>query len=194
MNTACHVQRARIVRSQRIRVSPWVELIEKDVQFAPGETAATYHSLGLNDYVTIVARTPSGLFPLVRQYRPAVEMETLEFPAGLVDLNESPETCCRRELMEETGLATRSLRSLGSSFPDTGRLGNKLYTFFVEASEPDPTFCHEPGIAVEFVNFETLRQYALSGTFAHQLHLGAVGMLLLASGATPDVKLFSASS
>eukprot|EP00927_Polykrikos_kofoidii_P075276 TRINITY_DN71393_c0_g1_i1.p1 TRINITY_DN71393_c0_g1~~TRINITY_DN71393_c0_g1_i1.p1 ORF type:complete len:270 (+),score=43.00 TRINITY_DN71393_c0_g1_i1:70-810(+) len=40
---------------------------------------------------------------LVRQYRPAVDCFTLEFPAGLVDEGELPEVAALRELKEETG-------------------------------------------------------------------------------------------
>lgn len=40
---------------------------------------------------------------LVLQYRPPLDSLVLEFPAGLIDPNESPETATIRELREETG-------------------------------------------------------------------------------------------
>ncbi len=40
---------------------------------------------------------------MVRQFRYALERETLEIPAGKVDPGEKPEECVRRELLEETG-------------------------------------------------------------------------------------------
>ena len=40
---------------------------------------------------------------LVEQYRPPVRQSTVEFPAGLIDENESPEDAALRELREETG-------------------------------------------------------------------------------------------
>lgn len=43
----------------------------------------------------------------VRQYRPAVQRYTLEFPAGLVDPGESPSQAALRELKEETGYTGR---------------------------------------------------------------------------------------
>src|SRR5438045_1035793 len=42
---------------------------------------------------------------LVRQPRPAVGASLLELPAGLVDPDEQPIDCARRELAEETGFA-----------------------------------------------------------------------------------------
>lgn len=40
---------------------------------------------------------------LVAQYRPPLDAVTIEFPAGLVDAGERPETASIRELREETG-------------------------------------------------------------------------------------------
>jgi len=40
---------------------------------------------------------------LVEQYRPPVQQTTMEFPAGLVDANETVEEAALRELHEETG-------------------------------------------------------------------------------------------
>ena len=40
---------------------------------------------------------------LVRQFRPPLDAETIELPAGLVDGDESPEQTAIRELKEETG-------------------------------------------------------------------------------------------
>lgn len=40
---------------------------------------------------------------LQKQWRPPVDATVIEIPAGLMDPNESPETCAIRELKEETG-------------------------------------------------------------------------------------------
>ena len=72
------------------KISPWMNVIERDVEFAPGEPVQIYHSVGQGDYIAIVARTPDGRIPVVRQYRPALEAMTWELPAGLVDPGEDP--------------------------------------------------------------------------------------------------------
>ncbi|MGF7184976.1 ADP-ribose pyrophosphatase [Desulfitispora alkaliphila] len=53
--------------------------------------------------VAIVAITSPGKVLLVKQYRKALDRETLELPAGLLEPGEKPETCAVRELEEETG-------------------------------------------------------------------------------------------
>ena len=53
--------------------------------------------------LTIPVLRPSGRLVLIRQYRPPVDAYVLEFPAGLVDANETPAAAAQRELAEETG-------------------------------------------------------------------------------------------
>jgi ADP-ribose pyrophosphatase len=40
---------------------------------------------------------------LQKQWRPPINQTVIEVPAGLMDPNETPETCAIRELKEETG-------------------------------------------------------------------------------------------
>ena len=40
---------------------------------------------------------------LVKQFRYPINMYSIEFPAGLIDVGETPETTALRELLEETG-------------------------------------------------------------------------------------------
>nr|WP_297523223.1 NUDIX hydrolase [uncultured Clostridium sp.] len=50
---------------------------------------------------------------LVKQYRKAIERETLEIPAGKLDKGEDPMACAKRELEEETGYKASKIEYLG---------------------------------------------------------------------------------
>ena len=149
-------------------VSPWMAIIEREVEFAEDASPELYHAVGQADYIAIVALTPEGKIPIVRQYRPALERFTWELPAGLVDEDESPEACCRRELAEETGLTAHAVHTLGAYAPCTARLSNRVHTFFV-ATGPA-----EPGIELKLVSPAELAGLILSGEFVLQLHIGAL--------------------
>ena len=141
------------IRSRRTTaVSPWMSIIAREVEFSRGETPEIYHAVEQADYISIVALTRGGKIPIVRQYRPALEAFSWELPAGLVDPGESPADACRRELLEETGLTARAIHPLGENSPCTGRLDNRIHSFFVEAGEPLKGFKPEPGITVKLVS------------------------------------------
>ena len=86
--------------------------------------------------VGVVARTPGGRFVMVRQYRKAIEALTTEIVAGTLDPDETPETCARRELEEETGRRARSMEFLGVIHPSPGYVEERIHLFFAEL-EPD---------------------------------------------------------
>lgn len=164
----------KITGRRTTRVSPWVEIIERAVEFTEGAQPELYHAVAQHDYVAIVARLPDGRFPIVRQYRPALERFTWEFPAGMLDPGEDAAACCRRELVEETGFSARHVHPIGSYAPCSARLSNRMHSFFVAIDadvEQKPT---ERGIEVELVSSAQLVKLIQRGEFALQLHIGAL--------------------
>jgi ADP-ribose pyrophosphatase len=164
----------RIVSRQRTRVSPWVELIAREVEFSPGEPTEVYHAVDQLDYLAIVAQTPDGRFPLVRQYRPALEAFTWELPAGLVERGEDPAEVCRRELLEETGYTTRAISPLGTAAACTGRLSNRIHSYFLATGDRVDNFVPEKGLTVALVTSSQLVGMIKCGEFILQMHLGAL--------------------
>lgn len=163
----------RIKSRRTIDVSPWMKVIERAVEFTPGSAPELYHAVGQQDYIAIVAMTPEGLIPIVRQYRPAVEGFTWELPAGLVDPGEDAADTARRELLEETGFPARAVHALGSFAPCTARLSNRVHSFFVETG-PRTGAATEAGIDVRPVPPAELGAMILRGDFTLQLHIGAL--------------------
>jgi ADP-ribose pyrophosphatase len=175
----------RIASSQSTRLSPWVTLVENRVVAAPDDGGAVYHSIDTMDYVSVLAVTADGRIPIVRQFRPAVRRFTLEFPGGLRDGDEAPEACAIRELAEEVGLAASRMRPLATMIPDSGRLGNRMWTFF--APDVVPVLDWRPEVEVEhrMVTVAELRALALDGSFDHAPHVAMLGMAVMRGWLAP---------
>jgi ADP-ribose pyrophosphatase len=75
---------------------------------------------------------PAGTDPemlLIRQYRYAAECYLHEIPAGRLNAGESPETCARRELLEETGCSAEQVLFLTSMYSTPGFTDERIHLF-----------------------------------------------------------------
>jgi ADP-ribose pyrophosphatase len=175
----------RIVDTQLTVLSPWVTLVEKAVQFAAGAAPQTYHCVTQADYVGILAITADGMIPIVRQYRPAVEDFTWEFPAGTVDGAETPEQAARRELLEEAGMRADEIVNLGTFIPDTGRVDVGSHAFFARG-ERVAAPAADAGVEVRWITAAELHAMMRGGEFRFQLHWGIIAAALV-HGVCPEI-------
>ena len=155
--------------------TPWFEILAKTMK--PDE--APYYSLRLPDYSAIVAITGDQQIVAVRQYRPAVERYTIELPSGLVDPGESPAEAAGRELLEETGYQAGEVEVLGPMEPDTGRLGNQIWSCVATGVRRVPGRDPEDGIEVLTYSPAELSRATASGEFRHALHVAILMMAVL---------------
>ena len=169
----------RIASSKSTRVSNWVSLVENRVVASPDDEGAIYHSIDTMDYVSVLAVTADRRVPLVRQFRPAVRRFTLEFPGGMRDGDEAPETSAIRELAEEVGLAVSAMELLVSFIPESGRVGNRMWSFFARDAVPIPDWRPETGVEHMMVSIEELFTRALDGSFDHGPHVAMLGMAVI---------------
>jgi ADP-ribose pyrophosphatase len=82
-----------------------------------------------------VPLTSDGKFVLVRQYRFAAKGRLLEFPAGTIEPNETPEETIQREIQEETGYHAHEWKPLGQFFVAPGYSDEVIYAFLAQGLE-----------------------------------------------------------
>ena len=158
------------LKSEVVYHTPWCDLVAKTMK--PGEEP--WYSVRGVDYTAVVALTEEGRLLLVRQYRPAVEQFTIELPCGNIDPGETPESTARRELEEETGHRAGSMESLGTMFPDVGRLAARVWNFFAPNVQRVENWKPEEGVEVLSYSMEELRAAIADGVFDHALHVAAL--------------------
>jgi ADP-ribose pyrophosphatase len=156
--------------SSEILSTCWFKLIAKKA----GNPSAPYYVLQSTDAVSIIALTKEQQVILVQQYRPAVDCATLELPGGHIKNGETPEEAAKRELLEETGYAADTLALLGVLFPNTTRLGYKLWCYrapdTIKIQEPHPDEISE----LIFCSPSDLAQFIKNGEMKNALDVAAV--------------------
>ena len=97
-----------------------------DVMFGNFEAEVLDHAGG----VCVAAMDEDGKFFLVEQFRYGVSKNMIEFPAGLTDPGELPETTALRELREEIGYQADNLVPLGHIYASPAYLNEVIYLFY----------------------------------------------------------------
>lgn len=95
--------RWKTLKSDYILKRPWLTARRDVVQLPNGEINDEFYVLEYPDWVNVIAITPDDHFVFVRQYRYALDIDSIELCAGVIEPDETPEDGARRELLEETG-------------------------------------------------------------------------------------------
>ena len=77
-----------------------------------------------------------GKILLVKQYRYAIQKETLEIPAGKLEKGEDPYLCGLRELEEESGYTSERLETLCAMYSTPGFCSEKIYLYWTKKLIP----------------------------------------------------------
>jgi 8-oxo-dGTP pyrophosphatase MutT (NUDIX family) len=154
------------LRTEVVFATPWFEVVGKTMR----TEEEPYYSLRLPDYACVVALTEDERILLVRQYRPAIEMYSLELPSGLIDPGETPAQAAHRELLEETAYQAAEVEVLGPMHVDSGRLSNRMWNCVARGARRVEGRAPEAGIEVVTCSPEELWQAALDGRFSLSLH------------------------
>ena len=103
-------------------VAPDGQHLQRDIVRHPGAVAVVAVDRNSNQVV------------MVRQFRPPVDHQVLEIPAGRLDPDDdSPALAAERELAEETGLACGPLVKLGSFLNSPGFTDELTHIFLTDA-------------------------------------------------------------
>lgn len=175
------MRKGQILKVQKDSSIPWFEQIKKTVLLPYNSEPQIYYSIKPPDYVTALTHTTEDKFIILKQYRPVVEDYTFELPSGHIEVGETPIQAIIRELQEETGCLAEDVTLLGEIIPDTGRLENTLWAFYVNKVKivtlPDPA--ENEGIEVNLVSHEELFKMILEGRLNHALDLSVITMAIL---------------
>jgi ADP-ribose pyrophosphatase len=125
--------------------------------------------------VVILPLDDHGNLLFVRQYRHASGQDLLELPAGTLDEGEAPESCARREVREETGMAAGQLDHLGGFYLAPGYSTEYMHVYLATELHPDPLETDaDEFLAVESIPLGTALAMAKRGEIPDAKSLAAI--------------------
>jgi ADP-ribose pyrophosphatase len=88
---------------------------------------------------------------LLRQYRYAIDQYIFEAPAGTMEPGEDPEATARRELIEETGFAAKTVLPKGFIYTTPGYTDEKIFLFLARDLFPSQEYRKDDDEVIEVV-------------------------------------------
>jgi ADP-ribose pyrophosphatase len=123
---------------------------------------------------------------IVIQFRPPVNAFTIEWPAGLIDANESPEEAAVRELYEETGYQGKVVSSSPAVSADPGMTSANMVLCMMEVqlgeNDPEPEQHLDEGEDIQRVNIPLAELFVRLEEFAKEGYVVAAKLYHWAAG------------
>lgn len=110
----------------------WATLRVDTCKLQNGTIKDDYYVLEYPNWVNAIALTKENKLILVRQYRFAADIISLEIPGGVIDDGEDPEPAIKRELLEETGYSFESCELIATLYPNPATSTNKTFTYLLK--------------------------------------------------------------
>lgn len=135
-----------------------------DQMLLPNGNTAIWDSIEHKGAAAIVPVTQDGRIVMVRQYRNAIERETLEIPAGCLNPGEDMKTCAERELEEETGYRCERVEHLFDMYTTAAYSNEKIGIFYAtDLTASKQHLDEDEFVMVESYTLEELKQFIFEG-------------------------------
>lgn len=137
----------------------------KDTIQLPDGREAIWDYIDHKGAAAVVPVDDEGKIIMVSQYRNAIKKQTLEIPAGGLNIGENPMECAARELEEETGYTVKSIEPLTSIYTAIAYCNEIIYVYFAKVGEKKEQHLDEDEyIEVKKYSMDELEKMILDGT------------------------------
>ncbi|RZJ79088.1 MAG: NUDIX hydrolase [Flavobacterium sp.] len=154
----------------------WATLRVDTCKLQNGSIKDDYYVLEYPNWVNAVALTKENKIIMVRQYRFAADIISLEIPGGVIDDGEEPETAIIRELQEETGYSFDSCELIATLYPNPATATNKTFTYLMKGGVKthDQHLDEHEILNVEEYTVEEVKQLLKENKIDQALHVAGL--------------------
>lgn len=162
----------KILSSSYIHKGPWATLRTDKCEMPDGRIVEQYYVLEYPNWVNAVAITADDKVLMVRQYRHAANIVSLEIPGGVIDGDEKPETAMRRELLEETGYQFDKIELICTIYANPSTANNCTYCYLATGGVKvqEQSLDEHEEVVVEEYTIDEVKQLLADNKIAQALH------------------------
>jgi len=149
-----------------------------------GRIVDQYYVLEYPNWVNAVAITEDNKVLMVRQYRHAAEIVSLEIPGGVIDGDEKPKDAMRRELLEETGYQFDDIELIATVYANPSTANNHTYCYLAKNGKKvqEQSLDENEDLQVEEYTIEEVKQLLMDNKIAQALHCTGLFYALIKLG------------
>jgi ADP-ribose pyrophosphatase len=162
----------------------WATLRVDTCELQNGVIKDDYYVLEYPNWVNAIAITRENKMILVRQYRHAADIISLEVPGGVIDGDERPEDAVKRELLEETGYSFETSELIATVYPNPATSTNRTFTYLLTGGikTHEQHLDEHEFLTVEEYTLEEVKELVLNNKIDQSLHATAIFYGLLKLG------------
>ena len=149
--------------------------VYNDTMLLPDGRTAEWDYIGHKGAAAIVPVDKDGKIIMVRQYRNAIEKNTLEIPAGGLNPGEDMKTCATRELEEETGFRSEKVEHLIDLYTSVAFCNEKIGIYYTNDLIPSKqNLDDDEYVTIERYTLEELVRFIFEGVIEDAKTISAI--------------------
>jgi len=170
------IEKWQKIASKYLVREKWATLRVDEVKLPDGIVKDDYYVLEYPNWVNAIALTEEGKIIMVRQYRHAADIISLEVPGGVIDGDEAPEVAIKRELLEETGYSFKTCKLVAELYPNPATANNVTLTYVLTGGikTHEQHLDEHEILNVEEYTIDQVKQFMKDNKIAQALHVAAL--------------------
>jgi ADP-ribose pyrophosphatase len=154
----------------------WLQIREEACELPDGRVLDPYIIIDIPSFCNIVIVTEKEEVVLVKQFRHAVGIASIELPGGMIDKGEAPIEAAKREMQEETGYSSNDVELLYTVHPNPPLEHNKAWFFLARNAVQNVATNFDPYEDIELVLYtkEQFLEMLKDNSFTHGTQAGSM--------------------